>query len=99
MSRTTGAEAPFGARGVSRGKIGWAIAGLLALAIIAMAMPSDAKVMAVTRYVAIDHGMHTAYTYDENFRKLFDNPHIPGASIEYLPALASRLRYRRSQTS
>lgn len=85
MSRIMGAGAPLGAREVSHGKFGWAIGSLLALAIIATTMPSEANVYAVTRYVAIDHETHTAYTYNENFQKLADNPRIPGASIEYFP--------------
>lgn len=46
---------------------------------------SDAKVFTVTRYIEINHEMHSAYMYDENFQRLPDNPRIPNTSIYNLP--------------
>lgn len=49
------------------------------------AAPSFADVFSMTRYVRVDHMNHTAYAYDENFKRLPDNPFIPGSSVQVLP--------------
>lgn len=52
---------------------------------VGLVSESQAEVFSKTRYVRIDHHMHTAYVYDEAFHQLPDNPAIPDTSIESLP--------------
>lgn len=52
------------------------------LTLITFSLTGLAHVITKVRYVKIDHHAHTAYLYDENFKKLSDSDYVAKTSME-----------------